>query len=82
MDEARLTVVAGIIAGVLGCRPQDVPADAPVGSLPQWDSIAHLSIVLAFEEKLGRQLTPDEIAALKTVASLADLLPSEAGTPA
>ena len=78
MGDARLTVVAGVIAGVLGCRPQDVPADAPVGSLPQWDSIAHLSIILAFEEKLGRQLSPDEIGSLKTVSSLADLLPPEA----
>lgn len=78
MGDARLTVVAGVIAGVLGCRPQDVPADAPVGSLPQWDSIAHLSIILAFEEKLGRQLSPDEVGSLKTVSSLADLLPPEA----
>jgi acyl carrier protein len=80
VSEARLTVVAGVIAGILGCRPQDVPVDAPVGSLPQWDSIAHLSIILAFEEKLGRQLTPDEIASLKTVASLVELMPLQQAT--
>lgn len=65
---------AAVIAAVLGCAVRDVGAQAPVGSLPQWDSIAHLSIILAFEERLGRQLTAEEIASLETVASFAALL--------
>ena len=65
---------AAVIAAVLGCSVRDVGAQAPVGSLPQWDSIAHLSIILAFEERLGRQLTAEEIASLETVASFAALL--------
>ena len=83
MPDARLVMASGIIAGALGCRPAEVGADAAIGSLPQWDSIAHLSIVLAFEERIGRQLTADEIASLETVASFAALLPAEnAETPA
>jgi acyl carrier protein len=76
VDDAPLAVARGIIADVLGCRPQDVSGEAQVGSLPQWDSIAHLSIVMAFEERLGRQLTSEEIASLETVASFAALLPT------
>lgn len=74
MHEDSLAAAAGIIAGVLGCRPQDVPGDAPVGSLPQWDSIAHMTIIMTFEERLGRQLSAEEIASLETVASFAALL--------
>ena len=74
MRDDRLVAVSGIIAGVLGCRAQDVNADARIGSLPQWDSIAHVSIIMAFEERLARQLTADEIASLETVASFAALL--------
>ena len=83
MHDARLATACGIIASALGCRPEAVDADAAVGSLPQWDSIAHLSIVLAFEERLGRQLTADEIASLQTVANFAALLPvvGEAAPP-
>ncbi|WP_439574731.1 acyl carrier protein [Phreatobacter sp.] len=66
--------VAGIIASVLGCRIEDVTDDAPVGSLAQWDSIAHLSIIMAFEDRLGRQLTAEETASLETVASFTALL--------
>jgi acyl carrier protein len=76
MHDARLAAARGIIAGVLGCRPQDVAAEAQVGSLPQWDSIAHLSIVMSFEERLGRQLTSEEIVSLETVASFAALFPA------
>lgn len=75
MDDDRLVHAAEIIAGVLGCRPQDVAAEAPVGSLPQWDSIAHLSIMMAVEDRLGRQLTAEETASLETVASFAALFP-------
>ena len=51
-------------------------AETQVGSLPQWDSIAHLSIVMSFEERLGRQLTSEEIVSLETVASFAALFPA------
>ena len=74
-DDDRHVAAAGIIASVLGCHAQDVTADAPVGSLAQWDSIAHLSIIMAFEERLGRQLTAEEAASLETVASFSALLP-------
>lgn len=78
MRERRHAAVAGIIAAALGCRSQDVPDDAPVGSLPQWDSIAHMNIIMAFEERLGRQLTAEETASLETVASFAALLEPQA----
>lgn len=60
-----------VVAGVLGCPVGDVEAEAAVGSLPQWDSIAHVSIMLAAEERLGRMLTSEEIASFVSVESLA-----------
>lgn len=79
MHDDRLAAAAGIIAAVLGCRAEDVTAEAPVGSLPQWDSIGHLNIIMAFEERLGRQLTAEETGSLETVASFAALLPQGKG---
>lgn len=69
MRDDRLAVATGIIAEVLGCHVGDVSPDAPVGALPRWDSIAHLSIILAVEARLGRQLTAEEIASLENVES-------------
>ena len=76
MRDAELDAVSGIIANVLGCRVEEVTADVRVGSLPQWDSINHMSIILAFEQHLARQLTSEEIGSLETVASFAALLAS------
>lgn len=74
MAEEASRAAREIVAGALGCAAADVPADAAVGSLPQWDSIAHMSIVLAAEERLARRMTPEEIGALATVADIAALL--------
>jgi len=72
MDE--LTIAREVVAGVLGCPVGNVGLDAAVGSLPQWDSIAHVSIILAAERKLGRMLTSEEIASFVSVGSLAAIL--------
>lgn len=69
MHDTGSSAATGIIAKFLGCRIQDIRPDAAVGSLPQWDSIAHMSIILAVEDRLRRQLTPEEIASLETVNS-------------
>lgn len=63
-----------IVAGALGCRPGDVPAEAAVGSLGGWDSIAHVTIIMAVEERIGRPMSTDEIAGFGTVADLTPLL--------
>ena len=48
--------------------------NAAIGSLPGWDSIAHVNIVLALEERLGRPLSAEEIASAKQVDDFAKLL--------
>lgn len=74
MSSERLATAAEIIAGILGCPVGDVTAETPVGALPQWDSMAHLNIIMAFEKRLGRQLTAEETGTLASVGSFAALL--------
>jgi acyl carrier protein len=59
-----------------------VPADqVSAASSPQtvenWDSIQHLNLVLAVEEKFGLQLSPEEIEQMKTVGDTAKLVESK-----
>lgn len=63
-----------VVAEALGCAPESVPADAAIGTLPAWDSLAHLKIVLVLEERIGRQLTTDEILEVTSVETIARLL--------
>ncbi|MEP4705292.1 MAG: acyl carrier protein, partial [Hyphomicrobiales bacterium] len=69
MHDDQMKAGIEIIASVLGCQSQDVKPDATIGFHPQWDSITHVTIIMAFEEKLGRQLSTEEIASLIDVQS-------------
>jgi len=59
------------IAKALKCAPDAIDADASVATLPQWDSIGHVNIILEVEGDLGRSLLPEEIAG---IGSLADIV--------
>jgi acyl carrier protein len=48
-----------------------VPDDARIGSFERWDSLAHMRLLLALEEQIGRQLDPDET---ETIESLEDIV--------
>ena len=50
-------------------------AKLSVGSSPEtvenWDSMQHLNLVLAIEEKFGFQFDPEEIEQMKTIGAVA-----------
>ena len=66
-----------LLASALLIAERDVPADARLGRVDQWDSLAHARLLLALEEKLGRMLTPDEAVAIESITDIAQLLESE-----
>lgn len=69
LKEAKAIVAAG-----LNISPGSLPEDADVATLPAWDSMAHVNIILGLEEKLGRQLSPEMIVSVTSLESIAALL--------
>lgn len=63
-----------LLADALMLTPETVPAGARLGAVEQWDSLAHTRLLMAIEEKLGRQLTPDEAVAIECADDVARLL--------
>jgi acyl carrier protein len=63
-----------LLAGALMMAEHDVPRDARLGRIEQWDSLAHARLLLALEEKLRRQLTTDEAVAIESLDDIARLL--------
>lgn len=51
----------------------EVPLDADMMSLPAWDSMNHVTLLLEIEQELGRPLRPDEIGSIDSVQSIARL---------
>jgi acyl carrier protein len=63
-----------LLAEALGCPVESVTPDAAIGTLPAWDSLAHIKVVLALEERIGRALSTDEILEIASLESIAALL--------
>jgi acyl carrier protein len=64
---------AAIIARAFNIQGE-VSVDADMASLPAWDSMNHVALLLEIEKELGRPLSSDEIASIDSVRSIARLL--------
>ncbi|PWW01721.1 acyl carrier protein [Hoeflea marina] len=53
--------------------------DDTMASLPQWDSLSHMRVILELEAALGRQLSVEEIMSVTSVRSIAGLLAAGQG---
>ena len=51
-------------------EPVNVTADTELRSLPEWDSLAALGVIVMFDVEHGKTITGDDI---KNCATLADL---------
>jgi acyl carrier protein len=70
-----------IASDLFGVPAEKISAASSPETLENWDSIQHLNLVLALEERFGLQLSPEEIEQLKTVGDAARLVESKLQTP-
>nr|MBA3448533.1 acyl carrier protein [Pseudaminobacter sp.] len=59
------------VARVLDLLTQAVPFDGGVDTIPAWDSLGHVRILLAIEAETGRALDSELVATLRTVEDVA-----------
>lgn len=62
------------VATALAVSGELVTADTAFGSLPQWDSMGHMNVVLAIEQTFGLAFESYEIADLTSVAAIVSAL--------
>ncbi len=67
MTEELLNQVQGLVAEALQVPPDAVGAETAFGDLPQWDSMGHMEVMLALEERFGVEIDADTIGALTSV---------------
>lgn len=65
-----VTAAREIIADALEISTDEVDGDASIDTLDAWTSLGHMRLILALEEKLGKQLDP---AAIVEIANLNDV---------
>jgi acyl carrier protein len=69
-----MTSVREIVANILGVSPSEIQAGSSPRDFAQWDSAAHIEIVLSAEAEYGVSFTPEEMIEVLSVAALEDVL--------
>lgn len=68
------TTARSLLAEALAMDAHSLPADARIGAIEQWDSLAHARILLALEERIGKPLAAAEAIAIESLDDIAKLL--------
>ena len=71
---AHLDRVLTIASDLFEMPKGALSADSTPESVESWDSLNHLSLVLALEQEFGVQLPPDKIEHLTSLGALAEVL--------
>ena len=63
-----------LLAEALKVDPALVDDTTALGITPQWDSLAHLNLILSLEDRLGRKLEPQAIVSITGLKDVVTLL--------
>lgn len=74
MTASTFEQVRGVASDIFGVPQDKISADSSPETIENWDSIQHLNLVLAIEEKFGVQLEPEDIEKMKTIGAVAALV--------
>jgi acyl carrier protein len=77
---ATLAEVRRLVSDVFNQPVEKVDARSSPSTIEAWDSIRHLNLVLAVEEKFGVQFSPDELEAMGSVGKICELVESKRGS--
>ena len=74
MTAALLNDVRRLAADILKLTVEEVAATATRDTLPAWDSIAHVNLVLAVEQHFDVQFLPEEMLEMLSIELVAMLV--------
>jgi acyl carrier protein len=78
MSAPTMDQVRELVADVLGTSASRVTAESSPDTMDNWDSVHHLNIVMAIEERFGVELEPEDIEGMRTVGKIATIVAARA----
>jgi len=66
--------VRNVASDIFGIPADRIAAESSPETIENWDSMQHLNLVLAIEEKFGVQLDPENIEQMKNIGAVAALV--------
>ena len=74
MTASTFEQVRNIASDIFGVSVDKIKAESSPETIETWDSMQHLNLVLAIEEKFGMQLEPEDIEQMKDIGAVAALV--------
>ena len=59
-----------LMAGIFHMEASDIGAEAQLGELPQWDSMAHMDLMVALESRFGIEISAETISQLTSFPAI------------
>lgn len=81
MTASTFERVRSVASDIFGVPVDKITAESSPQTIDNWDSMQHLNLVLAIEEKFGVQLDPEDIEQMKNIGSIATLVEKLQSTP-
>ena len=72
-----MSSAAELLATALKVAPETIADDAAIGVTERWDSLAHMNLILAPEEHLGRQLDTATMLGIESLVDIEALLATD-----
>jgi len=69
-EDSRVDKLKQVIADALQVPVESVADDSSPASLPQWDSLAHLNLIMSLEQEFHVKFTIEEIVELENVPTI------------
>jgi acyl carrier protein len=63
-----------ILSQTLGIPEAEIQNQASMETLPQWDSVAHINVILSLEAQYGISFQPDEVLELNSIENIRRIL--------
>lgn len=63
-----------LLAIALQVEPDQIDLDTAIGHSERWDSLAHMRLVLALEEHMGKPLEPVQMLGIESISNVIEIL--------
>lgn len=70
MNSSSGDSLTNIIADALGCQSSEILDSSGLGKHPKWDSLGHISIMIALEKRFGIAIDESNVGVLTSVKEI------------
>lgn len=74
MSNAVLDQVREIASDLFNVPPQQLGPESSPDTVPDWDSVQHLNLVLTLEQRFNVSFGPEDIEQMRTLSAIAELV--------